>query len=220
MQITFKKHNLPGKLIAVCGTDGTGKTTQIDLMQQYLSSKGLPVLLTKQPTQESRELPLFERYIFHPEERSKIDYRALMCLLMGDRLQHIHEIILPALEAGKIVITDRYIFTMIATMRARGYRDEGWVFDLCRHIVEPDITFLFDAPYELVEKRIRVRKEWKDAYVEREHLTKYQNEFRGLLNEADIKRIDTSKQDPQVAFGQIQLVINQKLDLVKTGGIK
>lgn len=214
MQILLKKHNFTGKLIAVCGTDGVGKTTQIELMYKYITEKGYDVLLTKQPSQEIRELPLFERYIFHPEDRNKIDYRALMCFIMGDRLQHIHEVITPALEKGQIIITDRYIFTMIATMRARGYRDESWVYDLCKHIILPDITFLFDVPYEVAEKRIRARKEWKDSYVEQEHLKRYQNEFRGLVNEADIKLVDTSNEDSQIAFNKIKSIIDNALFVV------
>lgn len=220
MNISLKKHGYAGKLIAVCGTDGVGKTTQIDLMKNYFEQKGCEVFLTKQPTQESRDLPLFERYVFHPGERDKIDYRALMCLLMGDRLQHIHEVILPNLKKGKFVITDRYIFTMIATMRARGYRDERWVYELCKHIVLPDITFLLDVPYEVAEKRIKARKEWKDAYVEREHLIRYQNEFRTLANEADIKLIDTSNENPQVAFIAIKSYIDSVLFIQTSENIK
>ncbi len=211
MKISLKEHNYSGKLIAVCGTDGVGKTTHIELLEKFFLEKGYEVLLTKQPTQESRDLPLFERYIFYPEEREKIDYRALMCLLMGDRLQHIHEVIIPALENDQIVITDRYIFTMIATMRARRYKNEKWVFDLCKHIIKPDITFLFDVPLEVAEKRIRARKQWKEAYVEREHLIRYQNEFRVLVNEADLKLVDTSNKDPQVAFTKIKSIINDIL---------
>lgn len=208
MQILFKEHNFTGKLIAVCGTDGVGKTTQIELMKNYITEKGYEVLLTKQPTQESRDMPIFQRYIFSPEERAKIDYRALVCILSGDRLQHIHEVIKPALEKGQIVITDRYIFTMIATMRARGYRNESWVYDLCKHVILPDITFLFDVPYEVAEKRIRARKEWKEAYIEREHLIRYQNEFRILGSEANMKVVDTSNEDTQVAFSKIKTMIN------------
>ena len=142
--------------------------------------------------------------IFHPEEREKIDYRALMCVLMGERFQHIHEIICPALESGKIVISDRYIFTMIATMHARDYSNEKWVYDLCKHIIKPDRTFLLDVPYELAEHRIRQRREWKDAYVEKNHLVRCQTEFRKLLDETDMIRIDTSDLNPLKAFSDIE----------------
>jgi dTMP kinase len=202
--IYLSTHNYPGKLIAVCGTDGAGKTTQINLIHEYFLQKGKEIVLTKQPTQESRDLPIFERYIFHPEEREKIDYRALMCVLMGDRLQHIHEVIRPALKAGKVVISDRYIFTMIATMRARDYTDEKWIYDLCEYILNPDRTFLLDVPYEIAESRIRQRREWKDAYVEKRHLMRYQAEFRKLLDETDMIHIDTSDSDPLKAFSDIE----------------
>lgn len=204
--IRLAKQDRPGKLIAVCGTDGSGKTTQIELLREYLTELGEEVLLTKQPTDLSRQHPLFLRYIYHPEERDQIDYRALICLMIGDRLQHVHEVILPALARGEFVITDRYIFTMLATMRAREYRSEWWVYDLCRQIPNPDATLLFDAPLSIVEARIRTRKTWEDAYVERMHLERTQLEFRALAEECDIHIIDTSDSDPQSAFQKVKAI--------------
>lgn len=208
VEIEFKQHNFPGKLIAVCGIDGVGKTTQIELILQYLKNKEKQVLQTMQPTAATREHPLFKRYIFHPEERDQIDYRALLCIMLSDRLQHIHEVIIPALEKGQIVVTDRYIFTMLATMWSRGYENEHWVYEACRHILRPDVTLLLNVPLELAIDRIRERKNWRDAYVERQHLEKTRAAFLHFAETCDLNVIDTSNADPLLAFAHVQNLID------------
>lgn len=208
MSIAFKGHSLPGKLIAVCGIDGVGKTTQIDLLIHYLQNKEKQVLRTMQPTAATREHPLFKRYLFHPEERDQIDYRALLCIMMSDRLQHIHEVILPALANNQIVVTDRYIFTMLATMWARGYQNESWVYEACQHILLPDLTLLLNVPLELAINRIRERTNWRDSYVEKQHLEKTHAAFLHFAEECDLDVIDTSSSDPLVAFTHIQNLVD------------
>lgn len=211
MSIQLKRHRLPGKLIAVCGIDGVGKTTQIELLIKYLENKDKQVVRTMQPTAATREHPLFKRYIFHPEERDQIDYRALLCIMLSDRLQHIHEVILPALENNQIVVTDRYIFTMLATMWSRGYQDEHWVYEACRHVLRPDLTLLLHVPLELAIERIRERKNWRDSYVERQHLEKTRAAFLHFAEECDLSVIDTSIPDPLIAFAHIQQLVDDIL---------
>lgn len=208
MHIEMGKHDFPGLLLAFCGTDGVGKTTQIELVADHIQKAGRKILLTKQPTQESRDLPLFKRYLFHPEERKNIDYRALLCLMASDRLQHIHEVILPALADNQVVITDRYVFTMLATMWARGYENEQWVYDLCRYIPRPDATFLLDVPLELAIERIRARKHWEDSYVERQHLVKTKAAFLQLAHDCDLHIIDTSNSDVMIAFESVKSIVD------------
>lgn len=131
----LRPHGLPGRLVIIDGNDGTGKSTLLGGIEQRLRERGYDVLRTSQPTTEARELDAFKVYLFEPERRDEIDYRALLCMMIGDRLQHAHQIIKPALAAGQIVLCDRYIFTQMVTTRTRGYQDEPWMYELYQHVI-------------------------------------------------------------------------------------
>ena len=152
----LRAHGYQGQLIAVCGVDGAGKTTLIEGLAARLREQGREVVSTRQPTTEARRQPLFERYLFHADERPTLSYPALLAAMLSDRLQHVHEVIAPSLERGATVISDRYVFTMIAAMRARGW-DEEWVLSACRHILKPDVAVLVDVSLEVAISRISTR---------------------------------------------------------------
>lgn len=78
-RLTLVPHGEPGRLVVFEGTDGAGKTTVLEMVAERLRERGRDVLVTWQPTPDARELPLFRRYLFEPEERDAIDYRALGC---------------------------------------------------------------------------------------------------------------------------------------------
>ena len=124
-----------------------------------------------------------------------IDYRALLCLMIGDRLQHIHQVIRPALKAGKVVITDRYIFTQIVTTRTRGFHDEPWMYELYSHVPLPDLTLLLDARVEVAAERIRRRGNWRESFMELDHVEANLEEFRLLADRYDMLTVDTSAGD-------------------------
>lgn len=165
--IKLSKGKLPGKLIVFEGTDGAGKTTMIARAERYLRERyGAEVLLQKQPTDLSRKTKLFQKmmYCAHHEE---IDYRAVQLLTLSDRVQHNHEVILPALREGKVVICDRYLYTSVANMRARGYWRERWFFAAARSIRKPDLTFLAYVPPACAIARIRSRGRISEAEKKR-----------------------------------------------------
>lgn len=193
MTLPLHAHGEPGLLVAVCGMDGAGKSTLIEALAAALASRGEKVVTTMQPSRYARESPLFQRYIYHPDERHLIDYRALICLLTSDRLQHVHETVLPALREGSVVISDRYVFTAFAQMRARGYRDEGWFLDIARHIPRPDLTILCDPGFEVSQARVGRRTEWRDAYIERSHDQRLHEEFQLLADEEGMVRVVTTQ---------------------------
>jgi thymidylate kinase len=127
----------------------------------------------------------------------------LLCFMIGDRLQHVQDIIRPALASGRVVLCDRYHFTMIATMFARGFADEeSWVAAACRQVPRPDAAFLFDASLEVTIDRIRTRGSTREGYVERAHLERTQTAFKALAAEGHLDLIDTSSADPTPAFAE------------------
>jgi dTMP kinase len=192
MHPALKEHNLPGKFVVICGMDGAGKTTVVEALDRHISNSGFDVLVTRQPTNEVRKHPLFERYIYQPESRGSIDYRAVVCLLSSDRLQHVHEVIKPALARGCVVICDRYIFSALAELRARGFGDQSWFLELCSQFPRPDLVFLLRAPLDILIARIRARSDSKASFVEYDHMRKLHGEFDKVAAEFGMRIIDTS----------------------------
>lgn len=203
----LRPHGLPGRLVIIDGNDGTGKSTLLGGIEQRLRERGYDVLRTSQPTTEARELDAFKVYLFEPERRDEIDYRALLCMMIGDRLQHAHQIIKPALAAGQIVLCDRYIFTQMVTTRTRGYQDEPWTYELYQHVIAPDVGIITDADPALVCARITARSEAREAFHELDHVRKNLVEFRRLAGVFGLDTIDTAELGiPEALHQAIELV--------------
>jgi dTMP kinase len=191
------EHRYPGLLLVVEGLDGTGKTTLIAELASALTDLGHSVVLAKQPTSAVRQLPLFNRYQFEPEERSKIEYRALLALLLSDRFQNVTEVIRPALARGQIVLMDRYVYTLLVVMRARGY-EEQWIIDACSSFPRPDSAWLLRPPFDVALQRVRSRTNANDAYIERELFARIYAHFDVLAAQGELASLDTHTNSPEV----------------------
>lgn len=201
--IELAPHTLPGTLIAVDGSDGTGKTTLLDNLADHLAAEGRQVVRTRQPTTEARESEAFRDFLFRPELREEIDYRALLCLMIGDRLQHLHRVVKPALATGAVVLCDRYIFTQMVTTVTRGYRDEPWMYELYRHVVKPDVAVITDAPAHVAIDRIAARPDAREAFYERDHVEANLQAYRQVADLYGLLRIDTSNTSPDEACQRV-----------------
>lgn len=144
-------------LIAFCGIDGAGKTTLIERVEYHLK-KDNKTCRTKQPTDWYRNNGLFRRFIKeNKNDKNKHDkylIEELALLAATDRMKHINKIILPKLEEGYIVLTDRYVFSTYAYMMARGINDIRWLKEINRYAPLPELTFYIDVPAETAIERI------------------------------------------------------------------
>ena len=199
-KLKLKNNTYSGKLIVFEGTDGSGKTTMIELTRRLLEEKygEKQVLSVKQPTDTSRKTKLFQKMMYC-KNHDDIDYRAVQLLTMSDRLQHSFETIIPALRAGKIVICDRYIFTSLANMHARGYKKEKWFFEAAKHLLRPDVTFLSYVPAEIAISRIKCRPEERDRHLDENLLRNVAKEFYQMVQREKFTVLDTSRA-PNYAF--------------------
>lgn len=200
----LRKNEYKGKLLVFEGTDGAGKTTLISMTRQYLIAQYGEdnVLLEKQPTDLSRKTRLFQKMMYS-EHKENIDYRAVQLLTLSDRVQHNHEVIVPALRAGKIVICDRYIYTSVANMLARGYTHEKWFFEASRGIVKPDIAFLAYVTPEKAIERIRTRPTEKDRYLDETLLKNVAGNFMRYHKRWNLQLVDTDRTAEQ-SFEEIK----------------
>ena len=175
---SMKPNRTGGYLFTFCGLDGCGKTTMLTRLKEELAPR-YTVFLTKQPTNAVRESAVFRTYMDSPDH-SAFDYRSLSLSAAGDRLQHGSKVIEPELEAGHIVLSDRYWYSCLANLRARGFEKDRWIYEVAESAVRPDISFFFDVPVETAVKRVRSREAEKDRYIDMALQYRLRNEYRAI----------------------------------------
>lgn len=149
-----------GTFIVIEGIDGAGKSTQAKLLVEWFEKKGYEVVLTKEPT-DTAFGKLIRRLVLTGGKEGIIDgarisHEAEALLFAADRAEHVHKLIKPSLEAGKVVISDRYFYSSLAYQWARGL-DLEWLIDLNRFAIRPDLVILLDLPVKESMKRINGR---------------------------------------------------------------
>jgi dTMP kinase len=144
----YKKHDFPGKLLVVEGVDGSGKSTQLDLLRNWLESKGKSVIFT-----EWNSSNLISKTIKQAKRSNSLIPVTFSILHATDFADRLENIIIPALKAGLIVLADRYCFTAFARDVARGV-DKEWVRNLYGFSIRPDGAFYFQVPVEISLARI------------------------------------------------------------------
>lgn len=163
--LRLNRHGTDGVLITFCGLDGCGKTTMIEKLSAYLRAKGEKVYLTKQPSELVRRSEIFRAYM-DSADHTDHNYRALSLLAASDRVQHCSHTLLPALMRGESVISDRYIYSCLANLRARGYTKDKWIYEISNDIPRPDLAVFLDLPASAAIERVRSRPEEKDRYID------------------------------------------------------
>ncbi len=140
------------KFITIEGGDGAGKSTFIPFIKNYLESLGEEVVLTREPggTQLGEKLrDLLLSY--------KMDVTAETLLMFAARAQHVSDVILPALKAGKWVICDRFTDSTLAYQSAGKGLPEASIKalqDIVHHDINPGLTFVFDVPLHISKERL------------------------------------------------------------------
>lgn len=144
----LKPNTYQGKLIVVEGIDGSGKSTQIDLLFKWLQSKGRSVYFTEW---NSSELVKSTTRLGKDQKAfTPTTFSLLQATDFSDRWEN-H--ILPMLKAGVVVLADRYAFTAFGRDVARGV-DPAWVRNLYSFAVQPDVVFYFRVPLDVAVERI------------------------------------------------------------------
>lgn len=205
------QNNKRGLFITFEGADGCGKTTQINLLNEYLKNKNYETIITLEPGgcdigKKLRQILLhYEGYV---------SPRAETFMYLADRAQHVDTVIKKNVEENKIVLCDRYIDSSIAY---QGYARKGNIeqIDLLNNLAtngfEPDLTFLFDLDSEIAQKRVGKVKD----RLEKEGLEFHKKVRLGYLELAKkypkrIKVMDSNKSIEEV-FEQVKKIIDEIL---------
>src|SRR6476660_6033376 len=138
----------PGKLIAIEGTDGVGRTTQIQLLREWLEVRGYGVVETGWTRS-----PLMQPTIEVAKSSNTLNKLTFVLLYATDFADRLEKEIIPALKAGFIVLSDRYIFTALARAGVRGV-DRQWLRTLYGFAIAPHLTFYLNVDVKTLSRRV------------------------------------------------------------------
>ncbi|HBT81187.1 dTMP kinase [Candidatus Giovannonibacteria bacterium RIFCSPHIGHO2_01_FULL_48_47] len=158
------------------GLDGSGHSTQADLLKNFLEKRGRKILLTKEPTLDSAAGRKIRKTLEH---KIKLNPKELQDLFTKDRAQHLKKTILPALKRGQFVISDRYFFSTFAFGAASGV-NLPYLIRQNKKFLHPDITFILDVKPQTSIFRIEKRGKPKELFEKIEKLSKVREVYRSF----------------------------------------
>jgi dTMP kinase len=197
---SYNEEQLRGKLFVVEGIDGSGKSTQLDLLHKWLVSQGYLVVFS-----EWNSSPIVKTTTKRGKKRHLLSPVSFSLIHAADFANRIHAEILPALQAGAIVLADRYVYTAFARDAVRGL-SKDWLRRLYSFAVKPTLAFYFDVPLDEAVHRImegRPALKYYEAGMdleldddEEESFRIYQGMIRGeyeqLVKEFDLIRMNAT----------------------------
>jgi dTMP kinase len=190
---------MTGKFITIEGTEGAGKSTAINYLRHLLADLTCEVVFTREPggTGLAEEI---RKVLLYPSSNEKMNPETELLLMFAGRAQHINHCILPALQAGKWVVSDRYVDASYAYQGGGRGMSMHAIQALDKMVVGehyPDLTLLLDVPAEMGFMRTEKRSAPRDR-IEQEKLdffVRVRNTYleRAEKDPARIKVIDASK---------------------------
>ncbi|HEY7322648.1 MAG TPA: dTMP kinase [Candidatus Binatia bacterium] len=206
------------RFITFEGGDGSGKTTQLKTLERYLSERGKSCLSTREPGGTSIGKHL--RRVLLEAGDQRITSETELFLYLADRAQHIHEIIVPALQQGKIVLCDRHTDSTLAYQgygRGIDLQSLRRLNELVSQGIKPDLTLLLDCPVEIglsrtAQRRSQIGVGLGEDRFEREKLEFHERVRRGFLElaraEPDRFRIINAAESAQAVAEAIKKIID------------
>jgi dTMP kinase len=204
------------------GIEGCGKTTQIKRLGSYLGSRKLPYTVTREPggTPVGEEI---RKIFLHSDNKDNITPLTELLLVTASRVQHIHQIIKPALNEKKIVLCDRFSDATVAYQGYAGGVPLSVIYrchELFLDSIKPDLTILLDCPVDVGLGRSRSRnraegKQREEGRFEEKALKFHEKVRQGYLDIAGKEpgrfRIIDSEQSVESIHEEVCLVIIEKL---------
>lgn len=157
---------MSGLFVVFEGGDSVGKSTQVRRLAQHLTARGVPHVVTRQPGGTGLGARLRE-LVLDPD--SHVAARAEALVYAADKAQHVHEVVRPALAQGQVVVSDRYVDSMIAYQGAGRSLSIDEVARIAWWAVgdlRPDLTILLDADPAVAVETLTVRDRLEAAGIE------------------------------------------------------
>lgn len=177
-----------GVFVVLDGIDGSGTTTQGELLTDFIRAAHEQVIFTNEPssgpTGAMIRLAITKRIVgassFHDETLDRhgpipLDDRMFPLWFAADRLDHLSTQIVPALESGRHVVCDRYVLSSLAYQGLTV--DPDWIMELNKFALQPDLTLLLDVPASVARKRMSDTRLAKDLFEEEEQLRHVRDQY-------------------------------------------
>lgn len=209
----MRKNTYSGKYVILEGIDGSGKSTQLEMLAKFLQSQKIPFMATSEPNRESPAYDEIEK--FSADKNSKLTPLQMQSLHVQARNYGMVHSIIPALGSGKMVVSDRSFISTFAYGMAFGMKFEE-IADLHREILKtnwlkPDLAILVDVSPAQAMKRITQNRPDTSFFEKEEKLEKIRSQYLKLAKKKWLTVIDGSLKPEQV-FNQILLEVNKILD--------
>jgi len=207
-KFVMKDNIYKGKLIVFEGLDGAGKSTLLEGATKFLHKNNIIPYVTKAPSDSMRKTDAFIASCcgFVDSEPNLISKFSITLMTSGDRLTIQDKEVIPALEAGKWVLLDRYQFTGLT------FSEDSIIRDVTERFIRPDLAFLANCPLEVSNMRVKARPDEADRFFENEEL-KYRKEvYEKIAYENDFFRIIDTSREASVAIQEVESQLAKLLD--------
>lgn len=189
-----------GFFICIEGLDGCGKTTQAKMLTERLQ-QNYRAVYTAEPSR-GKIGTFIREYCLHGKRRLSKVVEAL--LFAADRFEHLENEVLPALRKGKLVISDRYIYSSFA-YQGSSKLDLEWIKKINEYSERPNIAIFIDLAPEIVIKRLKREKSVMENY---EILQKAREVYMRFVEKGELIKIDGNKPKKEVAADILRVVLN------------
>jgi dTMP kinase len=180
-----------GVFIVIEGLDGSGKTTQATLLAEKLS-KNYNVLLTAEPSRGKIGTFIRESCLY---EKARLPTEAEALLFAADRIEHMQTELKPALDEGKVVVCDRYVYSSLAYQGSAGLSLD-WIKTINARALQPDFCIFIDVPPEKVIERLQRKKSVMETL---ETQQKVREVYLKYVEKGELVRIDGDREKEAVA---------------------
>lgn len=194
----MKKNSYSGKFIVFEGLDGSGKSTQVDLLLKFLRGNKKKVHYTAEPTQYLIG-GLIKSWLANDWKSSSA---CLQLLFAADRAHHLEKEILPLLKRGVFVICDRYLFSTLAYGGLD--LDVDWLYCINKEFILPDMTFFLDVSPKICIQRMKKERFSAELFEKEEKLRRVRANFLKLAKKFDNFYIVDGEKSAEEVFSQIK----------------
>jgi dTMP kinase len=181
---------MKGVFICIEGLDGSGKSTQAKLLTKKLCKAGYNAIYTAEPSQG--KIGKFIRKRLFEQERMPTTVEAL--LFAADRIEHVQDTVVPALKEGKIVISDRYVYSSLAYQGSAGLTLE-WIETINSNAQTPDLSIFIDVAPDVVLERLTRKKSVMENLTTQQ---KVREIYQKYIQKGELKVIDGAKSKNEV----------------------
>lgn len=190
-----------GFLIALEGVDGSGKTTQARLLVEWLRERRFNTCYTCEPTRGP-----IGRILRSMAYTRSIDPRVEALLFAADRLQHLERVIIPSLERGFIVVSDRYLHSSLAYQSVTT-GDQEWVEEINRFARKPDLGIYLDVSASDGLSRLKMRKR-RSRFEDKSFLERVREKYLEYVSKGELVKVDARRSVDEV-FSEVSSIVDR-----------